>query len=64
MVGRYLSHTMPDANQLVRVLESIKAGRRLPETPFTNLKVAARGEQSVYSMFKQSSSGGSTEGDS
>lgn len=62
MVGRHLSLTKFDANSLDRVLESLKAGRRLPETPFTNLKIAAKGQQSVYSMFKQSSSIGSTEG--
>ena len=34
-----------------RVLESIKAGRRLPEARFANLKVAPRGQQSVYGAF-------------
>lgn len=33
------------------VLESIKAGKRLPEARFTNLKVAPIGQQSVYSTF-------------
>lgn len=39
-----------------RVLESLKAGKRLPETSFSNLKVAPKGQTSVYSMFKQTSS--------
>jgi hypothetical protein len=44
-----------------RVLESIKVGRRLPETQFSNLKVSAKGQQSVYGMFKKTaSSTGST----
>lgn len=43
-------------------LESIKAGKRLPETQFSNLKVAAKGQQSVYSMFKKTNSTESTEG--
>ncbi|KAL1865103.1 hypothetical protein VTK73DRAFT_5494 [Phialemonium thermophilum] len=33
------------------VLESIKAGKRLPEARFANLKLASRGQQSVYSNF-------------
>ncbi|KUJ11925.1 uncharacterized protein LY89DRAFT_673732 [Mollisia scopiformis] len=43
------------------VLESIKAGKRLPETQFSNLKVAAKGQQSVYGMFKKSNSTASSE---
>jgi hypothetical protein len=38
-----------------RALESLKLGKRLPETQFSNLKVAAKGQQSVYSMFKTNS---------
>ncbi|TVY69002.1 DNA repair protein REV1 [Lachnellula suecica] len=34
-------------------LESLKAGKRLPETQFSNLKVAAKGQKSVYSMLRQ-----------
>ncbi|QSZ32526.1 hypothetical protein DSL72_002104 [Monilinia vaccinii-corymbosi] len=34
------------------VLESIKAGKRLSETRFSNLKVAPKGQRSVYGMFK------------
>ncbi|KAI5860181.1 hypothetical protein GGS23DRAFT_238073 [Durotheca rogersii] len=33
------------------VLESIKAGRRLPEPRFGSLKVAPKGQQSVYSLY-------------
>ncbi|TVY43965.1 hypothetical protein LSUB1_G001365 [Lachnellula subtilissima] len=36
-------------------LESLKAGRRLPETQFFNLKVAAKRQNSVYDMFKTAS---------
>lgn len=45
---------------LHRVLESVKNGKRLSETQFSNLKVAAKGQQSVYDMFKKSGSTGST----
>lgn len=41
-----------------RVLESVKAGTRLPETPFADLRVAAKGQQSVYGIFKQNSKTG------
>lgn len=34
-----------------RVLESLKAGRRLPEARFGNLKVATKAQPSVYSAF-------------
>ncbi|KXX76502.1 DNA repair protein REV1 [Madurella mycetomatis] len=40
-------------------LESIKAGKRLPEARFANLKIAARGQQSVLGAF--SKAGGSTQ---
>ncbi|KAI1389766.1 uncharacterized protein F4822DRAFT_212658 [Hypoxylon trugodes] len=33
------------------VLESIKAGKRLPEARFSNLKVASKGQQSVYGLY-------------
>jgi len=42
-------------------LESLKFGKRLPETQFSILKLAAKGQQSVYSMFKKTSSAGSSE---
>lgn len=45
----------------LRALESIKAGKRIPETQFSNLKVAAKGQQSVYGMFKKTSSTASSE---
>ncbi|KAI0858654.1 BRCA1 C terminus domain-containing protein [Xylaria cubensis] len=35
------------------VLESIKAGRRLPEARFADLKVASRGQQSVYGLYSK-----------
>ncbi|KAK1775280.1 hypothetical protein QBC45DRAFT_396299 [Copromyces sp. CBS 386.78] len=35
------------------VLESIKAGKRLPEARFANLKIAAKGQQSVLSAFSK-----------
>jgi hypothetical protein len=38
---------------LCRVLQSLKLGKRLPESQFTTLKVAAKGQQSVYGMFKK-----------
>lgn len=36
------------------VLESIKAGKRLPEARFSNLKMASRGQQSVYGLYSMS----------
>jgi len=33
------------------VLESIKAGKRLPEARFANLHIAPKGQRSVYGMF-------------
>ncbi|PBP16040.1 BRCA1 C Terminus domain-containing protein [Diplocarpon rosae] len=38
------------------VLESLKSGKRLSETQFTNLKVAPKNQQSVYGIFKKSNS--------
>ncbi|KAI0509419.1 BRCA1 C terminus domain-containing protein [Xylaria bambusicola] len=35
------------------VLESIKAGKRLPEARFADLKIAARGQQSVYGLYSR-----------
>ena len=44
-----------------RVLESIKAGKRLPEVRFSNLSTAAQGQKSVYGMFKKEKSAGDDE---
>lgn len=33
------------------VLDSIKAGKRLPEPKFSNLKVASKGQQSVFGLY-------------
>ncbi len=41
------------ANKLTRVLESIRAGTRLPEARFSNLKIAHQGQSSVYSLAKK-----------
>lgn len=41
------------ANELTRVLESIRAGTRLPEARFSNLKIAHQGQSSVYSLAKK-----------
>ncbi|KAI1140386.1 hypothetical protein F5Y05DRAFT_378210 [Hypoxylon sp. FL0543] len=35
------------------VLESIKAGKRLPEARFSNLKIAPKGQQSVYGLYSR-----------
>ncbi|KAI1365732.1 BRCA1 C terminus domain-containing protein [Xylaria arbuscula] len=35
------------------VLESIKAGKRLPEARFADLKIAAKGQQSVYGLYSR-----------
>lgn len=39
-----------------RVIESLKIGKRLPEAQFANLKVAHKGQQSIYGMFKKTDS--------
>ncbi|KAL8911716.1 MAG: hypothetical protein Q9171_003169 [Xanthocarpia ochracea] len=40
------------------VLESLKAGKRLPETQFSNITLAAKGQKSVYGMFSKAQSSG------
>ncbi|KAI4173864.1 MAG: hypothetical protein LQ348_006449 [Seirophora lacunosa] len=35
------------------VLESLKAGKRLPEAQFSNLTLAPKGQKSVYGMFSK-----------
>ncbi|KAI0965513.1 BRCA1 C terminus domain-containing protein [Xylaria arbuscula] len=35
------------------VLESIKAGKRLPEARFADLKIASKGQQSVYGLYSR-----------
>lgn len=40
-------------SNLCRVLDSVKNGTRMPETPYSVLQVAAKGQQSVYNMFKK-----------
>ncbi|KAL8772129.1 MAG: hypothetical protein Q9209_002564 [Squamulea sp. 1 TL-2023] len=46
------------------VLESLKAGKRLPEAQFSNLTLAAKGQKSVYSLFsKEKCAGGTPETD-
>ncbi|GAP83319.1 putative BRCA1 C Terminus domain-containing protein [Rosellinia necatrix] len=35
------------------VLESIKAGKRLPEARFVDLKIASKGQQSVYGLYSR-----------
>lgn len=39
-------------NMYGRVIESIKAGKRLQEARFSNVKVVAKGQRSVLGMFK------------
>ncbi|KAK8114206.1 DNA repair protein REV1 [Apiospora kogelbergensis] len=36
------------------ILESIRAGKRLPEARFSNLKVASKGQQSVFGLYSRS----------
>lgn len=38
------------------IMESIKAGKRLPEARFSNLKLAAKSQQSVFGMASKSAS--------
>ncbi len=39
-----------------RVLESLKAGKRLPEAQFSNMSLAPKNQKSVYGMFKKTNS--------
>ena len=39
-------------NRTLRVLESLKAGKRLPEAQFSNMSIAPKGQRSVYGLFK------------
>lgn len=39
-----------------RVLESLKANKRLPEAGFSNLHIAPKGQRSVMSMFAKKES--------
>ncbi|KAL8852613.1 MAG: hypothetical protein Q9221_002493 [Calogaya cf. arnoldii] len=41
------------------VLESLKAGKRLPEARFSNITLAAKGQKSVYGMFSKEKPPGS-----
>ncbi|KAI1439167.1 BRCA1 C terminus domain-containing protein [Xylaria sp. CBS 124048] len=43
------------------VLESIKAGKRLPESRFVDLKIAPRAQNSVYGLSSSLSTGGETQ---
>ena len=45
------------------VLDSIKAGRRLPEARYANLNIAHKNQKSVYGMFKGEESQNSIDGD-
>lgn len=38
------------------IMESVKAGKRLPEARFSNLKLAAKSQQSVFGMASKSAS--------
>lgn len=45
---------------LRRVLESLKAGTRLPEAQFSNITLAAKGQKSVYGIFSKEKPPGNT----
>ncbi|KAF9774597.1 hypothetical protein IL306_007364 [Fusarium sp. DS 682] len=42
------------------ILESLKAGKRLPEARFSNTKMASKAQDSVYNLFSRQSSGQSS----
>jgi len=46
-----------------RVLSSIRLNARQPESRFSSLKLAAKGQNSVYDMLQRSSSSISAKGD-
>lgn len=41
---------------LLRVIESLKVGKRLPEAQFSNMSLAPKSQKSVYGMFKKTES--------
>ena len=45
-----------DIDGAIRVLESIKAGKRLPEAQFSNMAIAPKSQKSVYGMFQKADS--------
>lgn len=45
-----------EVDGVIRILESIKAGKRLPEAQFSNLSIAPKNQKSVYGMFKKANS--------
>ena len=45
-----------DIDGLSRALESIKAGKRLPEAQFSNMSTAPKSQKSVYGMFQKADS--------
>jgi hypothetical protein len=51
-----LDHSRTQITDICRVLESIKANRRLPETQFSPLKLAPKSQNSVFSMMRTGSS--------
>lgn len=53
---RCCSHSMLPGggfDGMIRVLESIKTGKRLPEAQFSNLSIAPKNQKSVYGMFNK-----------
>lgn len=51
-----LSARQPPLTVISRVLESLKAGKRLPEAQFSNMSLAPKNQKSVYGMFKKADS--------
>lgn len=43
------------------MLESIKAGKRLPEAQFSTMTIASKGQKSVYGLFKKPNTSIATE---
>lgn len=48
-----MSNHEPPLTGIARVLESLKAGIRLPEAQFPNMSLAPKNQKSVYGMFKK-----------
>lgn len=61
---RCLKLNRTDTDEHGRVLESIKAGKRLPEAQFSNISIAPKNQKSVYGMFKKGDSGSDSEASS
>lgn len=56
LLQRVVSTSEVELTDICRVLESIKVGRRLPESRFAPLRLAQKSQSSVFAMLNRSTS--------